>query len=310
MAVVVGDTRVLCDVAQTSQEQARGLQGREPLAADEGMLFPFTPPRAATFHMGSVAFPIDIVFADAAGRVGRIVHQAEPGSRARWTHPASSAVVELQGGACAREGIDIGQLVRVYASRHQAQVYNLPRSIVEADPLLEGYYTKEPLDTTTPSSSVPPEERFRDRRVLDDAPLAMDQPNPHFRSQQGFQPTTSVEDAVGPSVRMTAQIADPGQFVASIIEAMARVEKSGQPALRWQPDILNSGATESAIITRADVQEWLDRLELDPTGQRAALSTATSPDGLQLLADGLVLAGVADLGRILGHHVVLFRGRR
>ena len=93
---------VACTIARTAAEQARGLQGHPGLLEGEGMLFPFHPPRAATFHMGQVAFPIDVVFTDGAGVVGRIVHAAAPGSRARWSHPVVGAVVELEGNRLAK----------------------------------------------------------------------------------------------------------------------------------------------------------------------------------------------------------------
>jgi hypothetical protein len=104
---------VLCEVARTAAEQARGLQGHPGLAEGTGMLFPFRPARAASFHMGTVRFPIDLVFADASGTVRRIVHAAEPGSRTVWREPVVGCVVETPGGYAARIGLELGDQVRV-----------------------------------------------------------------------------------------------------------------------------------------------------------------------------------------------------
>jgi hypothetical protein len=262
--------------------------------------------------MGSVHYPIDIVFADASGRIGRIVHDAQPGSRSRWSHPVCGAVVELQGGQCALSGIETGQRVRVAASREAASSYNLLRTLVEADgdPLMEGYYSREPLETRTPVQNVPPHERFRDHRLPDEAfPEAMDQPQEGWREQFGYQPTEGLEDQVGPNVRMS-QIADEGEFVASLVEAMARKQAGGQAALPWAPDALNQGATESAIVTPRVIQSWVNMLGLTPAGGDEVIAAAASPSGMQVLGDGLVLAGLADQARMEQGYLVLHRGRR
>lgn len=69
--VRLGNRTFRCKVARSPREQAVGLQDTPQLGPDEGMLFPFEPARAATFHMGKVAYPIDIVFV-APGPVQRV----------------------------------------------------------------------------------------------------------------------------------------------------------------------------------------------------------------------------------------------
>ena len=274
------------------------------------MLFPFAPARAAVFHMGAVQFPIDLVFADAAGRVGRIVHNAQPGARTRWAHPVCSAVVELQGGACAAHAVEVGHQMRIAVSRHQAQTYNLLRTLVEAD----GYYSKEPLlpgGVSTPHTR-PIETRFEDRKLPDEAfPDAMDQPQDGWVQQIGYQPTDELADqGVGPNVRMTAQIQDPGELVATMIEAMARQQMTGRAPIHWAPDLLNDGTTESAVVTPHDVMGWLQQLGLGAQGKMDVARVVTPPSGMLLLGDGLVLAGLADQSQVRGDKLVLFRGRR
>ena len=67
-----------CD---TDELRAQGLQGFRPLTADEAALFIYRIPEAATFWMGSVAFPIDIIFVGPDGRVARVYRHCMPGSR-------------------------------------------------------------------------------------------------------------------------------------------------------------------------------------------------------------------------------------
>lgn len=213
---------VACSVARTAEEQARGLQGHPGLAVGEGMLFPFHPPRAATFHMGTVAFPIDVVFADGAGRVARIVHGAEPGSRAKWSHPVVGAVVELPGGAAANMGLALGDRVLVAGRRLGQQTYNLLRTLTEAEldeprgededgfevhapgPFSDGYYSKEPLQTVPGGdhSHTNYPDLFQDRNPFAD-PNAMDGTNSHFEWNMGYSRPGDSEGDVGP-VRMGA----------------------------------------------------------------------------------------------------------
>lgn len=104
---------VVCEVADTVEAQAKGLQGEPPLADGEGMLFPYSSQRRLQFHMGSVAFPIDIVFVR-RGRIARIVANVQPGAQGSWG-AQGDAVVEVPGGWCARAGIAPCTTARVKA---------------------------------------------------------------------------------------------------------------------------------------------------------------------------------------------------
>jgi uncharacterized membrane protein (UPF0127 family) len=187
--------RVVCSVAKSVAAQARGLQGHPPLEDGQGMLFPFDPPRATAFHMGKVAFPIDLVFAGGGGTIARIVHGAQPGTRERWNHAITSAVIEVPGGFCQRRGIRVGDQVAVLGRRLGTQTYNLLRTLTEAstdaelgkphdelddngfnvygdDPLSDGYYGREPLHTPPEgaySRITPPEDRFKGHNLPDEA---------------------------------------------------------------------------------------------------------------------------------------------
>ena len=101
--VVVGPRTFSCRIAHTPSEHRRGLQGATPLNPDEGMLFVFDHPRAATFHMGAVSFPIDIMFVE-GDRVARVVRDAQPGSRERWCYPRTDAVIEVAAGCAPAVG--------------------------------------------------------------------------------------------------------------------------------------------------------------------------------------------------------------
>ena len=54
--------RLVCDVASTPQEVAKGLAGRIGLGPSEGMLFCYSEVRDHKFWMKGVSFPLDLLF--------------------------------------------------------------------------------------------------------------------------------------------------------------------------------------------------------------------------------------------------------
>ena len=66
------------EVAATPEQQERGLMFRTQMAANQGMIFPFAPPRPASFWMENTILPLDLVFigADFAGAQCRRRRQA------------------------------------------------------------------------------------------------------------------------------------------------------------------------------------------------------------------------------------------
>ncbi|MEQ1687948.1 MAG: DUF192 domain-containing protein [Sphingopyxis sp.] len=101
------------EVARTEEEQARGLMYRTALAPDAGMVFPFSPPRFASFWMKNTLIPLDMLFVRADGTIDRIAENTVPES----LEPVGSggeviAVLELAGGTAARLGIDESAVVR------------------------------------------------------------------------------------------------------------------------------------------------------------------------------------------------------
>ncbi len=60
-AIIAGETFDL-EVARTPRQQQLGLMFREALPDNQGMLFPFNPPRPAHFWMKNVPVGLDMVF--------------------------------------------------------------------------------------------------------------------------------------------------------------------------------------------------------------------------------------------------------
>jgi Na+/H+ antiporter NhaD/arsenite permease-like protein/uncharacterized membrane protein (UPF0127 family) len=93
---------LLCD---TAEKQRQGLQGFRQLAPDEAALFPYPTPAEPTFWMGSVTFPIDIIFVAPDRTVRRVQRDCRPhqrdlypsGGPVRW-------VIETAAGSGIRAG--------------------------------------------------------------------------------------------------------------------------------------------------------------------------------------------------------------
>lgn len=95
------------EVAQSADEQARGLMFRQSLEPDSGMLFPMVPPRPAGFWMKNTLIPLDMLFIRPDGSIARIAVNTTPHSleSIRVSEPVA-AVLELAGGRTLQLGID------------------------------------------------------------------------------------------------------------------------------------------------------------------------------------------------------------
>lgn len=100
------------EVADTRARRKRGLQHRQTLAADAGMLFDYKESRPVSMWMKNTVVPLDMLFIDAAGKVVRVARDTRPLSLT----PIPSgepvrAVLELNAGTARRLGIRRGDRV-------------------------------------------------------------------------------------------------------------------------------------------------------------------------------------------------------
>ena len=106
-----GKTRasVTVEVADTEQQREVGLMFRKHLDDEAGMLFVFKDAAHRNFWMHNTVIPLDMLFADAGGRVIGIVANAEPFSdKAVGVEGGSEYVLEVNRGFCAKNGIKPG----------------------------------------------------------------------------------------------------------------------------------------------------------------------------------------------------------
>jgi uncharacterized membrane protein (UPF0127 family) len=104
--------RFTVEIARTEEEQATGLMNRSELARDRGMIFPFDPPRDASFWMKNTLIPLDMIFVRADGSIANIAENTVPLSlEPEMSEGPVGAVLEIAGGRSAELGIKPGDKV-------------------------------------------------------------------------------------------------------------------------------------------------------------------------------------------------------
>lgn len=267
--VAVGDRTFRCRVATSPREHQVGLQGIAALDSDEGMLFVFDHPRHATFHMGTVSFPIDIMFVE-NGRVARVVRSAAPGTSERWGHPRTAAVIEVAAGRAPNVG------ARVAAP-------SLGR-----DP--ERYEISFPENIHDNGAR---DHRWKDRGTPDDADSNADQMSPReFVDRAPYNPLGD-SPATAPFRPAAQVITDPVDLFVGFIDAMS---KEARP-LKWKQNVLSPKLAYS-VITSRDIADWVSNFGLTGGEATDVLAAATSSEGMQILGDGFVLSGLARIANV------------
>jgi uncharacterized protein len=100
------------EVAKSFIEQGKGLMFRTAMGADEGMLFPQSTPRMASFYMRNTVIPLDIIFIGPDGRIINIAANTVPYDETSVRSAAPvKAVLELNGSRAAALGIVPGDRV-------------------------------------------------------------------------------------------------------------------------------------------------------------------------------------------------------
>lgn len=126
--LAVAGQSVGLEVAQTPEQQARGLMYRPTLASDRGVLFAFDPPQIVTFFMKNVLIPLDIIFLrdrqvlEIAANVPPCTAEPCPlyfptVESAEGNEPTPvDQVIELRGGRAAELGLQVGDFVSISTS--------------------------------------------------------------------------------------------------------------------------------------------------------------------------------------------------
>lgn len=106
-----GKFKYTLDIAATGDQQQCGLMYRESMPKNAGMVFPFDPPRKATFWMDNTPLPLDLIFVGPDNRVLNVL-PGKPFSRDLIPSAGvTAAVIELNLGEADRIGLKPGDKV-------------------------------------------------------------------------------------------------------------------------------------------------------------------------------------------------------
>lgn len=107
---IAGKT-VTLEVAQTVEEQRKGLMFRTALPENHGMLFIFEPPRQVAMWMKNTRMDIDAAFFDACGKLLNVQEMKEGTLDLHHSFGNAATVVEMQGGWFAKHNIGSGLVI-------------------------------------------------------------------------------------------------------------------------------------------------------------------------------------------------------
>lgn len=100
-------------VADEAAERSRGLMEVAQMPTMSGMLFVYPGPQRASFWMRNTLIPLDMLFADPAGRITRIHADAVPLDETTIDGGEGvQFVLEINGGLAARLGIEEGDVMQ------------------------------------------------------------------------------------------------------------------------------------------------------------------------------------------------------
>ena len=122
-----GQARFSVELADDTDERARGLMHRETLPASAGMMFIYETPREATFWMKNTLIPLDMIFIGPTGVVTAIHENAIPLDLTGIDGgDGVLAVLEINGGLAHALGITVGSQVRHPGFQPESAVWPCP----------------------------------------------------------------------------------------------------------------------------------------------------------------------------------------
>ncbi|KKW35567.1 hypothetical protein A2852_02860 [Candidatus Adlerbacteria bacterium RIFCSPHIGHO2_01_FULL_54_23] len=111
--ISIGGAKVEVEIADSTAERIRGLSGRDPLPEGKGMLFIFESDGYHGIWMRDMRFALDIVWADAKGKIVTVARNVAPETYPKVFEPSALAryVLEVPAGFAKRNSIAEGDKI-------------------------------------------------------------------------------------------------------------------------------------------------------------------------------------------------------
>ena len=109
----VDEVEVRVEIANSPDEQARGLMGRTALAEDRGMLFVFPDEEVRSFWMRNTLIPLSIAFMDSEGQIVDLQDMKPLDDKPPHYVPAEPTryALEVNRGFFEERGVEVGDSV-------------------------------------------------------------------------------------------------------------------------------------------------------------------------------------------------------
>jgi uncharacterized membrane protein (UPF0127 family) len=108
----IGDHRLRVEVASTPEQRARGLMGRPPLGADEGMLFVFPGDEARCLWMRDTPSALAAAFISAQGDILNVVEMRPLSDTHHCSRAPARYALEATTGWFSTRGIHPGERIQ------------------------------------------------------------------------------------------------------------------------------------------------------------------------------------------------------
>ena len=109
--IIVGNHQVEVEIAANDRDRRRGLMFRESMPEDHGMLFLFPEERVRSFWMKDTRLPLSIAYADAGGRIVRILDLVPLSEQPRSSGSPVKYALEMHQGWFVRNGVFEGDAI-------------------------------------------------------------------------------------------------------------------------------------------------------------------------------------------------------
>lgn len=106
ITIQINNKQYQVEEAVTKEQKEFGLQGKDSLPNDQGMLFYYDPPETVSYTMKDVKFPIDIIFID-EDQVVKLVVTEQVGSNKVVTVQNVAYVLEVNANSEIKEGDEL-----------------------------------------------------------------------------------------------------------------------------------------------------------------------------------------------------------
>ncbi len=115
-SVVVGETALIVDVAETPKDRERGLSKRKQLPENNGMLFIFEQKQINKFWMKDMNFSIDIIWFNEYGEIIHFEESVSPDTYPKLFGPEESSqyILEVPAGFVKDKALKLGDTIELY----------------------------------------------------------------------------------------------------------------------------------------------------------------------------------------------------